>query len=39
VFWKHVKTVRVNPIKDSFIMFFDLLRIRFADLTGKYSNQ
>jgi len=36
VFWRHVKTNRVNPLNDSFIMFLDLLRIRIADLTGKY---
>ena len=34
--WKHVKTTRVSPLKDSIRMFFDLLRIRLADLTGRY---
>ena len=34
--WKHVKTTRVNPIKDSIRMFFDLLRIRLTDIMGQY---
>lgn len=36
VSWKHVKTTRVNPVKDSVRMFFDLLRIRLTDLLGRY---
>ena len=36
VFWKHVKTDRVNPLKDSALMFVDLFRIRMADMMGKY---
>jgi len=36
VWWKHFETERVNPIKDSLRMFFDVLRIRFYDLLGKY---
>ncbi|MCH7952107.1 glycosyltransferase family 2 protein [Patescibacteria group bacterium] len=36
VYWKHVETSRVHPIRDSIRMFADLLRIRIADLTGKY---
>lgn len=36
VFWTHVKTPRISPIRDSVRMFFDLLRIRLADLQGKY---
>lgn len=39
VIWKYVKTNRVDPIKDSAKMFVDLLRIRFADLTGKYNSK
>ena len=34
--WKHYQTDRVNPIKDSLLMFIDIVRIRFADLTQKY---
>lgn len=36
VFWRHYKTTRVNPIKDSIKMFFDVIKIRFYDLLGKY---
>ena len=34
--WKHYQTDRVNPIKDSLLMFIDIVKIRFADLTHKY---
>ena len=34
--WKHVRTDRVNPIKDSWRMFLDVLRIRRAELLGAY---
>lgn len=36
VFWTHVTTPRVSPVRDSIRMFLDLLRIRLTDLTGKY---
>ncbi len=36
VSWLHFASDRVNPIKDSLRMFRDILRIRLADLTGKY---
>ena len=36
VSWKYVKTVRVNPIRDSIRMFIDVLRIRITDLSGGY---
>lgn len=36
VSWKHVKTNRVDPVKDSVQMFIDIVRIRAADLAGKY---
>lgn len=36
IFWHHVKTNRVNPIKDSLRMFWDILKIRFHDLLGRY---
>lgn len=37
VHWKHVSTTRVNPLRDSLRMFWDLVRIRLADLQGKYA--
>lgn len=37
IVWKYAKTNRVDPIKDSVRMFRDILRIRLADLSGKYS--
>lgn len=37
VHWRHIKTDRVSPIKDSMRMFLDLFKIRIADLQGKYS--
>jgi glycosyltransferase involved in cell wall biosynthesis len=36
VHWRHFETERVNPIKDSVRMFFDVLKIRINDLLGKY---
>lgn len=36
VVWRHVKTTRVHPLKDSIRMFRDLLLIRWADLRGEY---
>ncbi len=36
VHWKHIDTDRVNPIRDSVRMFIDLLKIRLADVMGKY---
>lgn len=36
VYWKHVETTRVHPIRDSIRMAIDLVRIRIADLFGKY---
>ncbi len=36
VFWTHMATPRVSPIRDSIRMFLDLLRIRLTDLLGKY---
>lgn len=38
VLWTHVKTTRVNPVRDSLRMFLDVLRIRLADISGKYSS-
>lgn len=35
--WKHVKTERVSPIKDSLRMFWQLVLIRWAYLTRRYA--
>ena len=35
--WKHVKTVRVSPIKDSMRMFWQLVLIRWAYITRRYA--
>lgn len=34
--WKHVGTTRVNPVRDSLRMFWDLIKIRLTDATGRY---
>ena len=34
--WQHYKTDRVSPIKDSLLMFMDILKIKLADWSGKY---
>ena len=36
VLWKHHETNRVSPIKDSLRMLIDIVKIRWADLMGKY---
>ncbi len=36
ILWKHYFTDRVNPIKDSIRMLKDIIKIRIADLQGKY---
>lgn len=36
ILWEHNDTNRVNPIKDSLRMLRDILRVRLADLQGKY---
>lgn len=36
VFWHHVKSQRVNPLKDSYRMFMDVLKIRLNDVRGVY---
>ncbi|HZZ99018.1 MAG TPA: dolichyl-phosphate beta-glucosyltransferase [Candidatus Saccharimonadia bacterium] len=36
VHWHYMETQRVDPIRDSALMFIDLLRIRMADLQGAY---
>lgn len=37
VTWKYVKSERINPIKDSPRMLWDILKIRWAYLTGQYA--
>ncbi len=37
IFWQHNETNRVSPVKDSFRMLRDILRVRLADLQGKYT--
>lgn len=39
VFWHHVKSVRVNPLKDSYRMFVDVLKVRLNDLRGVYEKK
>jgi glycosyltransferase involved in cell wall biosynthesis len=39
VHWKHVKTTRLNPVRDSSRMLIDIMKIRLADLTGKYEEK
>ena len=36
IHWQHYATNRVNPLKDSYRMFKDILRIRIADLQHRY---
>lgn len=36
VAWHHNATERVSPLKDSARMFFDILKIRLADLQNRY---
>lgn len=35
--WKHFETDRVHPIKDSLRMLKDIVRVRLADVQGKYN--
>lgn len=34
--WYHAPTTRVNPLRDSVRMFLDVLKIRGADIAGRY---
>ncbi len=36
ILWKHFHSARVSPIKDSWRMLKDIIKIRLADLQGKY---
>ncbi len=36
VTWTYVKTTRLNPLKDSFRMSFDVLKVKINDLRGFY---
>lgn len=37
IHWKHVETTRVNPLKDSLHMAWDVVKIRLYDLVGRYN--
>lgn len=37
IHWKHVETSRVNPLKDSVHMAWDVVKIRLYDLIGRYN--
>ncbi len=37
VAWGHSGDTRINPLVDGFRMFLEMLRIRWYDVTGKYS--
>jgi len=37
IVWHHNETDRVNPLKDSLRMLRDIIKVRLADLSGKYS--
>ena len=37
ILWRHYKSDRVSPLKDSYRMFRDILRIRLAYLMGAYA--
>jgi glycosyltransferase involved in cell wall biosynthesis len=37
ILWKHYHTDRVNPIKDSWRMFKDIIKIRIAEIQQRYS--
>lgn len=39
IYWKHVETDRVSPIKDSVLMALDVLKIRIYDLLGRYGKK
>jgi len=34
--WRYVRTERLNPLRDSWKMFWDVVRIRWSDLRGVY---
>lgn len=38
IIWHHHETDRVSPIKDSLRMLADIIKIRVADLTGRYQH-
>jgi len=38
IFWKHIETTRINPIKDSFLMALEVIKIRLYDLLGRYED-
>jgi dolichyl-phosphate beta-glucosyltransferase len=36
IMWKHHRTDRVSPVKDSIRMLVDIIKIKIADLKGIY---
>ncbi len=38
IVWRHYKTNRVNPLKDSIRMLIDIFKIKLADWAGKYDD-
>lgn len=38
VTWVHVKTTRISPIRDSFKMALDVVKVRINDVKGKYDS-
>ena len=36
VHWQHIKSTRVNPVRDSVRMAVEVIRIKLADLEGRY---
>ena len=37
VFWKHVYSNRVSPLRDSWRMFVELVKIRWTHVSGGYN--
>lgn len=37
VIWHHIRSERVNPLKDSVRMFVEVVKIRWTSLTGQYA--
>ena len=39
IYWKHMETDRVSPLRDSVLMALDVLKIRVYDLLGLYGKK
>jgi len=39
VTWRYVKSERLHPLRDSWRMFWDVVRVRLNDLRGLYNNK